>query len=245
MIATLPDPPRLADLLRQGPTALLLDFDGTLVDLAPTPNEIVVPPMFAERLAALSARLGERLALVSGRDIENLENHLGSLRIACAGSHGAEVRTALGERLGSVAAPLPAELVELVSAWAQREGADFEAKPHGAALHSRIRPDLEPACALFLEGLAGSHGLTVKRGKHVAELIRPGVDKGAAVYSLMETAPFAGARPVFLGDDVTDEDGFAAAHHLGGLAIAVGPRPAAQADYALADPAAVHHWLGL
>ncbi|HEU4820591.1 MAG TPA: trehalose-phosphatase, partial [Qipengyuania sp.] len=75
--------------------------------------------------------------------------------------------------------------------------------------------------------------------------IHPGADKGAAVRSLMTTAPFAGARPVFLGDDVTDEDGFAAVHECGGLAIAVGPRPAVQADYALADPAAVHHWLGL
>lgn len=245
MSPILPAPPSLGDLLREHPTALLLDFDGTLVDLAPTPDGIVLSPRLAERLVELSARIGGRLALVSGRDIENLEAHLGSLRIACAGSHGAEVRTAAGQRLGSAALPLPPKVIELVSAWARREGADFEAKPHGAALHSRGRPDLEPACALFLEGLAESHGLTVKRGKFVAELIRPGPDKGAAVHSLMGTAPFAGARPVFLGDDVTDEDGFAAARDLGGLAIAVGPRPAAQADYALADPAAVHQWLGL
>lgn len=245
MTAALPHPPGLAELLHERATAVFLDFDGTLVDLALTPGGIRVPPMLAGRLAELNSRMEGRLALVSGRGIEDLEAHLGSVRIACAGSHGAEIRAAGGEHLGKGAIALPEGLPGLVSAWARRNGADFEAKPHGAALHSRSRPDLDQACALFLEDLATHHGLAVKRGKHVAELIRPGVDKGAAVRNLMATAPFTGARPVFLGDDVTDEDGFAAVLQLGGLAIAVGPRPAVQADYALADPAAVHHWLGL
>lgn len=245
MSPILPTPPALSDLLDEQPTALLLDFDGTLIDLAPTPDEIVVPHSLAARLAALSARIDERLALVSGRDIGNLEAHLGNLRIACAGSHGAEVRAATGEHFSPAGMPLPPEIIVTVSDWAKRTGAGFEIKHHGAALHSRSRPELEPACALFLDGLAGSHGLVVKRGKFVAELVQAGADKGTAVHILMNTLPFAGARPVFLGDDETDEDGFAAAHGLGGLAIAVGPRPTAQADYALADPAAVHHWLGL
>jgi trehalose 6-phosphate phosphatase len=96
-----------------------------------------------------------------------------------------------------------------------------------------------------LDDLAARHGLAVKRGKFVAELVRPGADKGAAVRAFMSAPPFAGAMPVFVGDDVTDEDGFAEAMRHGGLAITVGPRDSRLAAYGLADPSAVHHWLGL
>jgi len=132
-----------------------------------------------------------------------------------------------------------------VRAFAASAGATFEAKQHGAALHSRAAPHLEQRCSLFMKELAARHGLAVKRGKFVAELVRPGADKGAAVQAFMAAEPFAGARPVFVGDDVTDEDGFAAATEAGGIAVAVGPRDSACASYGLADPAAVHQWLGL
>jgi trehalose 6-phosphate phosphatase len=96
-----------------------------------------------------------------------------------------------------------------------------------------------------MDDLASRHGLAVKRGKFVAELVGAGADKGAAVRAFLADEPFAGARPVFVGDDVTDEDGFAGALAAGGLAITVGPRDSARATHGLADPAAVHHWLGL
>ncbi|QYU71248.1 hypothetical protein J4558_01785 [Leptolyngbya sp. 15MV] len=96
-----------------------------------------------------------------------------------------------------------------------------------------------------MDELAARHGLKVKRGKFVAELVRPGADKGAAVRAFMAEMPFAGSRPVFIGDDVTDEDGFAAASEQGGLAITVGPRDSRLARFGLADPSAVRDWLGL
>jgi trehalose 6-phosphate phosphatase len=238
-------PPPLDDLSAQGPIALFVDFDGTLIDIAESPSGIAVPEELAGQLAGLSTRVEGRLALVSGRSVENLEEHLGPLRLACAGSHGAARRGADGTWLGERPSPLDASIVREVETFAAAAGAAFEPKAHGAALHSRSAPSIEERCGLFMDDLASRHGLAVKRGKFVAELVRPGADKGAAVRAFMESAPFAGAMPVFIGDDVTDEDGFASALAAGGLAITVGPRDSRHATYGLADPAAVHHWLGL
>ena len=174
----LPHPPPLLDLLARGPLALFLDFDGTLVDIAPTPDAIAVPPRLGELLAELSDRLGKRLALVSGRAINNLEQHCGPLRVTCAGSHGAELRAADGSPLGAAALPLPAAAIADVARFAADHGVSFEAKAHGAALHSRADPEREEACALFMDELALQHGLMVKRGKRVAELVRPGCRQG-------------------------------------------------------------------
>lgn len=244
-VARLPPPPPLRHLIEQGPLALFLDFDGTLVDLAPSPDAIDVSADLAEGLQDLAARLGGRLALVSGRSIDNLEVHCGPLAIDRAGSHGGERRRADGQSFGDPPKPLPRGVQEAVGRFAQDHGAAYEPKPHGAALHSRAAPDTEERCALFMSDLAVAHGLVLKRGKRVAELVQPGADKGAAVRAFMAETPFAGALPVFVGDDITDEDGFAAARDLGGFGIAVGERPSETARYALAAPAAVKEWLGL
>lgn len=239
-----PPPPSLCDLAQTRAIALFIDFDGTLVEIAAEPGSIEVPHGLSARLAALSERLEGRLALVSGRAIESLELHCGPLRIACAGSHGGTLRTAHGAMIRN-SDPLPGEVIARVAEWARETGADHEAKPHGAALHSRARPELEESCALYLEELAEQHGLAVKRGKKVAELVRPGADKSAAVHHFMATPPFVGAMPIFIGDDVTDEDGFAACDELGGFGIAVGDRPSQQARFALSGPAAVTQWIDL
>ncbi|MXO61273.1 trehalose-phosphatase [Altererythrobacter salegens] len=241
----LPPPPTLEALLATGPHALFLDFDGTLVDIAPTPDGILVPDRLGERLVALSEKLDGRLAVVSGRALDNLEKHCGPLSVACAGSHGAARRAADGTMLGEAALPLPAEAIAEVAGFAAATGVRHETKAHGTALHSRETPEREEACAMFMDEVAERHGLAVKRGKRVSELVRPGADKGGAVRALMAEAPFAGAVPVFVGDDVTDEDGFAACVALGGFAIAVGPRPTKNARFGVADPAAVQHWLEL
>ena len=242
--ASKPPPPSLCDLAREQAIALFLDFDGTLVEIAAEPSLIDVSADLGARLAVLADRLDGRLALVSGRAIENLELHCGPLRLACAGSHGAALRAADGAMLQS-SDPLPAEVIAQVREWATETGADHEAKPHGAALHSRARPELEESCALFLEGLADRHGLAVKRGKMVAELVRPGADKAAAVRSFMARAPFAGAMPIFVGDDVTDEDGFAACEEAGGFGVIVGERQSQYARFALPNPKVVAQWIGL
>lgn len=241
----LPPPPSLDSIIGAGPVALFLDFDGTLIEIAATPDAISVTSGLAGRLAALSDRIGGRLALISGRSLDDLESHLGPLHLACAGSHGAALRGADGTRFGAPPVPLDDAVIREVRGFAAKAGAVFEPKTHGAALHSRANPPIEEPCALFMEELAARHGLAVKRGKFVAELVRPGADKGAAVRAFMAAPPFAGAVPVFVGDDVTDEDGFAEALRQGGLAITVGPRDTRSAAFGLADPAAVHQWLGL
>lgn len=241
----LPPPPPFDRLLAKGPVALFLDFDGTLIDIAETPDSIAVPADLARQLAALSARLDGRLALVSGRSIENLEAHLGPLSLACAGSHGAARRAADGAWLGKQPSPIDVSIVGEVESFAAEAGAAFEPKEHGAALHSRAAPSIEEHCGLFMDDLASRHGLAVKRGKFVAELVRPGADKGAAVRAFMASEPFIDATPVFVGDDVTDEDGFESVIAVGGMAVTVGPRDSKRATFGLADPAAVHHWLGL
>lgn len=241
----LPPPPSLAELNRDERLALFLDFDGTLVEIAPLPDAIVVPDSLADSLHRLRDQLDGRLALVSGRGIVDLEKHLGALAIARAGSHGSDCRDAGGAVLGAAARGLPQEVMEEIERAAVREGFDIESKPHGAALHYRKDPALESGVLELATRIADRGALQLKRGKCVVEIVNPGADKASAVETLMQEAPFSGANPVFIGDDVTDEDGMRRARDLGGFGIAVGDRPSENAKYGLASPAAVHHWLGL
>jgi len=245
LAADLPAPPSLASLLAMGPVALFLDFDGTLVEIAATPDAIVVPPGMVARLCTLSERLSGCLALASGRAIDNLELHCGPLGVACAGSHGLARYSAGRQRLGEEPLPVSTEVFEALGQFAYDEGFRLETKTHGAALHYRSDPSLEERGLVFTGLLAKEHGLIVKRGKCVIELVPPGADKGTAVHAFMAEPPFAGARPVFVGDDLTDEDGFLAADELGGFGILVGRRTPTNARYGVADPAAVQQWLDL
>ena len=242
---TLPDPPPLRDLLGEGPVALFLDFDGTLVEIAPAPDAIQVPEGLAASLMALDARIGGRLALVSGRALDDIEGHLGRLDLARAGSHGLHRVHADGRLAGDAPEALPDAAVSDLRAYAQDNGLRYETKAHGGALHYRQRPDFGERAEAFAQSVADRHGLAVKRGKAVAELVRPGASKEGAVEAFMSDAPFAGATPVFIGDDVTDEDGFRGAERFGGFGIAVGERASERARYRLGSVAAVHHWLEL
>ncbi|MBI1402095.1 MAG: trehalose-phosphatase [Porphyrobacter sp.] len=240
----LPAPPSLASLLAEGPLALFLDFDGTLVEIAEGPDAIRVPERLGAGLETLAERLGGALALVSGRGIDNLTAHLGAVPLHLAGSHGGHVLAPDGVPLRE-AEPLPAAAAAALDDYARDNGLLYERKAHGGALHFRARPDLEGEAHRFADGLATEHGLATKRGKAVIELVWPGADKGGAVELLLGHAPFAGARPVFLGDDVTDEDGFAACARRGGFGIAVGERPSAAARFSLDSVKDVHAWLEL
>ncbi|MEQ5788537.1 trehalose-phosphatase [Erythrobacter sp. NFXS35] len=240
----LPAPPRLASLLVESRLALFLDFDGTLVEIADGPDAIAVPHALAERLQRLAARVNGALALVSGRSIANLTDFLGPLPLHRAGSHGGHVLGPDGAPLRE-AEPLPAPVVDALGAFAQGNGLLHERKPHGGALHYRARPDLEDETRRFADTLASEHGLATKSGKCVIELVWPDADKGGAVDLLTGSAPFAGALPVFIGDDVTDEDGFAACVRHGGFGIAVGERESAAARYSLPSVKDVHAWLEL
>ncbi|MBO9602475.1 MAG: trehalose-phosphatase [Novosphingobium sp.] len=239
-------PPPLGAIRAKGPVALFLDFDGTLVEIAPTPDAILVPRELAGQLEAMAGRNEGRLALVSGRSVEDVAGHLGPASIALAGSHGLERFRADGSALEPRPATLPPGVAEAVRDFVKRRpGLAYEAKSHGAALHYRAAPQLEAAVLAFAEKLAAEHGLAVKRGKCVAELVPRGADKAAAVRAFMGEKAFHGALPIFIGDDVTDEDGFRAATELGGFGIIVGERLSALARYRLATPAEVHQWLEL
>ncbi len=238
-------PPALTELLGAGPVALFLDFDGTLVGLAPGPDAIEPRPDLAERLVALSERLGGRLAVVSGRGLIDIERHIGPLKVAGAGSHGADIRRSDGSAVREGPAGLPPEIESSLRDYAAQNNLHFEDKPHGGALHYRAEPEAGPAADAFAGQLADEHGWTVQRGKCVVEIVPGDADKGGAVDAFMREAPFAGSRPFFIGDDLTDEAGFAACKRHGGAGVLVGERAETRARYALDDVDCVHQWLSL
>ena len=220
-------------------SALFLDFDGSLVDIAATPAAVQVGAQLLQTLAELSAQRDGALACISGRALADLRAWLGASGIALVGSHGAELLRA---------APRDARITQLARRCAQALGAWPEAlveeKPCGLALHWRLAPAAEAtirALAAQMERQLPSHRLG--EGKKVLELVPRGVDKGSALRALMLQPPFAGRMPVFIGDDFTDICAMQAARALGGLALAVGPRVAAHADAVFANPAEVRAWL--
>lgn len=243
---TLPSPPLLEELFAQGPLALFLDFDGTLVELAPTPDAIVPRAGLAGALGELSEQFGGACAIVSGRALDDIAHHLGgTLPIAGAGSHGADVRDAGGAPLGAAPGALPPAIEFAMRSFAETEGLGFEVKPHGAALHYRENPAKAEAAHAFADQLAADHGWVTQSGKCVVELVEGRADKGSAVRTFMGAEPFAGARPIFIGDDLTDEKGFADCADMGGFGILVGERANTAAQHQLPNVASVHRWLGL
>ena len=238
---SLPLPPPLSNWMARQPVALFLDFDGTLVDIAETPDAILVPDDLARRLEGLAARIDGRLALITGRSLVDIGGHLGQGSTMIVGSHGAEH--------GDAAVPattLSSDTTRAIASLAARwPGLLVETKPHGIAIHYRQEPDAEAAVLPVMDDIAEREGLAVRRGKMVVELGPVQANKGRAVARLMSEPPYMGAVPIFIGDDVTDEDGFAAAAAAGGYGILVGaPRPTA-AHYRLPGTREVYNWLGL
>ncbi|VWX52924.1 trehalose-phosphatase [Novosphingobium sp. 9U] len=239
--APLPAPPQLG---AGAGLALFLDFDGTLVEIADHPQGVVVAPELPEALAALSQRLEGRLAIVSGRALATLDRLLDHAPVAMAGSHGGEFRPVGASQVEPLADPLPKPVCQALDTFAQENGGlVFEAKPFSAAVHYRDRPEIGEALHDFAAALAADNGLKIKHGKMVVELSMPGSDKGNAVNRFMELPPFAGTRPLFVGDDVTDEDAFGAVRRFDGGGILVGPMRQTAALWRLDNVAAVHRWL--
>jgi trehalose 6-phosphate phosphatase len=234
-------PPLLPEL---APVALFLDFDGTLVELAESPNSIRVPGSLPQLLGRLSEFLEGRIAIVSGRAVEDLQSHLGGCAIALAGSHGAELLYPDGRRLSAAAPPgLAAAREEVRRFAASDDRLLIEEKPAGLALHYRRAPEFAAEVDDFMAALADGSGLALQRGKMVAELRPPGGGKGSALRRLMAEPPFTGARPVFVGDDLTDEEAFEAASAMGGAGVLVGEPRATAARWRLESVAAAARWL--
>lgn len=226
------------------PHALFLDFDGTLVEIADHPDRVEVAPGMPDMLQRLDHALDGRLAVISGRSVSVLDRLLGPTGISMAGSHGGEFRPAGADKVEALADPLPRAVSDRLHRFAHDAGGLLvELKPFSTAVHYRAHPE---ACARLLAcagELAETHGLGLKHGKMVVELVMPGSDKGSAVTKFMGLPGFAASRPWFAGDDVTDEDAFKAVTRYGGGGILVGPLRETAALWHLSDVAALHDWL--
>lgn len=234
-------PPPTPGLLKDA--SLFLDFDGTLVEFADRPDAVRADPALRSLLLALHHRLDGRLAIVSGRSLDDLTALLSLESLSMAGSHGLEYRLA-GRPACIPAAPDGlAEIVAQMTAFATRRGLIVERKPAGVALHYRLRPECQQEAIAFATNLADIHGFLVWQGSMVVELRAPGPDKGAILRHFMAEPTFAAGRPVAVGDDLTDEDAFAAAVALGGAAVLVGAQRETAAIYRLVGVAAVRDWL--
>jgi trehalose 6-phosphate phosphatase len=218
--------------------ALLLDLDGTLIEIAATPDAVVVPPGLLETLRALRVRLDGALAVVSGRPIAQIDALLDDAPYAVAGEHGGAVRHAPGAPIDRLPFPaLPrAAITRAEAAIAAHPGALLERKAHGLVLHYRQAPAAAEALrAAAREIAAMAPGLVVMTASMAWEVKPAGIDKGYAIGALMAHPPFHGRTPVYIGDDVTDEDGMRAARALGGVGWRVHEQ--------FRDPAGVRDWL--
>ena len=226
--------------------AFFLDVDGTLLEIADTPSAVRVDMELLELIEKLSRISGGALALVSGRSISDLEELLGARRMPLAGQHGLERRDAAG-RLWIHAAPPGAKCAikeALAPVLARHPGLLLEDKGLTLALHYRQAPHLAAYAQRLMAKLMqeAGDGLELQKGKRVMEIKPAGIDKGTAVAEYLAESPFRGRHPVFIGDDLNDEHGFAEVNRMGGISIKVG-RGASCARYRLPSVAAVRHWL--
>lgn len=227
--------------------ALFLDIDGTLLDIAPTPGEVVVPDGLGRALQQVRDLLGGALALISGRAIADIDRLFAPLRLAAAGKHGAELRPdPAASVLTSEATPIDRAVGDAAAAIAREHpGVILEDKRTAIALHYRRTPQSGGELEAKLRALLGSGGndLCLQPGRMVWEIKSCRCSKATAVRALMERLPFSGRRPVFVGDDASDEDGFVEVERHGGLALAVAGEYRSGRSTAFADPAAVRRWL--
>ena len=229
--------------------ALFLDIDGTLVPIAPTPAEVRPSPELPRLLSDAAAHLGDALAIVSGREITSIDQVTRGVAPYAAGSHGAEFRLGLGQpilRPGAQPdiAGLESEVLQCMKDW---PGLLIEPKRAGLAVHYRKAPELGPRVRAELDALLrrrAQKDLALLQGDHVVEVRSPAHNKGEAVRRIMKEAVFRDRRPVFIGDDVTDEDGFVVVQELGGTAIIVGERRPTLATCKIGSVAAVLDLLG-
>jgi trehalose 6-phosphate phosphatase len=227
--------------------ALLLDIDGTIIDIAPTPASVVVPRSLGMSLQSLHAKTGGALALVSGRLVGDIDRLFAPLRLPAIGGHGAEMRIASAQATQSQCPPaIRAELRQALAAIAAGDPRIIvEDKGWSLAVHYRLAPHREQwikdEVAAALER-TGSRNLEMLHGKSVVELKPPSFSKGLAVLDLMKHPPFARRQPVFIGDDTTDQSVFAILPELGGLGYSVS-QSIAGANGSFASPHDVRSWL--
>jgi trehalose 6-phosphate phosphatase len=246
-ILTRPDPPILVPPPDIAPdrNSLFVDFDGTLVPLVDRPDQVSADDELIDLLGALRSRFGGRLALVSGRSVEQLDAMIGPAiaDITLAGSHGAETRYEGRLQHPPRAEGLDAAIVDVREFVARHPQLIAEIKAQGVAIHYRMASALEAVVKQAAADIVARHGLELQPGKKMIELRGPGGHKGDAIVALMEKPAFFGSAPVMIGDDLTDEPALAVAAELGGFGVIVGGDRETAALYALADVADVRRWL--
>ena len=224
---TVPVPRSLIPHLSE--TAVLLDIDGTLLDLAPTPREVWVPPGLAKTLNRLLVKTNGALALVSGRSLNDIDLIFAPAQFPAVGGHGAEMRIrGDSEAVATHAPPMDKELKRRLAAIAKLSpGILLEDKGYSLALHYRLAPHAEKAiyeAVSLIRADLPNAPIEVLPGKCVCEIKHAGFTKATGVRELMMHEPFRGRRPFFIGDDVTDETVFAIMPDMDGLAFSVGRR---------------------
>ena len=227
--------------------AVLLDIDGTLLDLAPTPREVWVPPGLANTLSQLHAKTSGALALVSGRSLNDIDLIFAPEQFPAVGGHGAEMRVSIdSESVAVHAPPMEKELKRRLAAIAKLSpGILLEDKGYSLALHYRLAPHAEKAiyeAVSLIRADLPNAPIEVLPGKCVCEIKHSGFTKATGVRELMTHEPFRGRRPFFIGDDVTDESVFAIMPDFGGLAFSVGRRAQGVAGH-FDEPRDVRAWL--
>lgn len=226
--------------------ALFLDVDGTLLELASHPDAVVVPPALRDLLPRLQSALGGALALVSGRRLADLDRIFAPLTFDAAGAHGAEWR-----RAGDVSRrPTDAAAIAVIADRLRQVARDWpgsmvEEKGFSVAFHYRNAELAEADARRLVQGVVppGETSYRLMAGKKVVEIVAHAVGKGEAICHLLSRPPFAGRRPVFAGDDVTDEDGFRAVNALDGYTIHVGEGMETAARWRVPDVGTLRSWL--
>ncbi|HEY8539496.1 MAG TPA: trehalose-phosphatase [Steroidobacteraceae bacterium] len=230
-----------------GDWALFLDVDGTLLEIAETPESVRVPPDLKKLLSEASLRLQGAIALVSGRTIADLDRLFAPLTLCAAGVHGCERRNPDGSIvLPEVSPELLVPVRQELGLFAARHpGVVVEDKGYGVALHFRRAPELAGDALALMRALCRqlSPRFTLQSGKCVVEIRPTGFTKGTSILAFMQLPPFAGRTPLFIGDDLTDEDGFAVVNELGGISIKVGDSPSTLAQRRIPTVRDVWTWL--
>jgi trehalose 6-phosphate phosphatase len=227
--------------------AILLDVDGTILDLAPTPNEVTVPASLRDTMSRLSERTGGALALVSGRSLSDLDALFAPLRLPAVAGHGAELRRFAGGAPEAAGEPSldPALRRKLRTVGRIAAGVLIEDKGYSVALHYRMAPDMEQVVRAEVDRIRIENPaapIEILPGKSVLEIKQAGFNKGTGVRALMAQPPFASRQPIFIGDDVTDESVFEMIAEFDGLAFSVGRIASGVSGY-FAKPEAVRGWL--
>lgn len=226
--------------------ALFLDLDGTLIEIAATPDSVIVPDGLVKILSDLERGLGGAFAIVTGRPISDVDRFLAPFAPAAAGIHGAELRSQCDGHIEATAPPIDRSIVDAVHRLANSEPSVIvEEKRASIAVHHRLAPAAGPRLQAALERILeqGPDHLILCPGRKVLEVVPRQVSKGTALEHILSLPRFRGRRPIMIGDDRSDETAFAAAVRLGGCGLKVAGENFSIEAADFANPAEVRAWL--